>query len=135
MKHSPVSCWPGNVKRGQIGSGSTSMVGQLPLVTPWEPPAHALPPSSCTNWSAPAVAMACKPCAKAAAWPMVRSSKGCSSMPNFAPSEEQEEIRHLAHNVAVDQLRPQGRSAEKRGDISPELMHTLVQTGLTTPFP
>lgn len=56
-------------------------------------------------------------------------------MPNFAPTEEQEAIRHLAHNLAIDQLRPQGRSAEKRGDISPELMQTLVQTGLTTPFP
>src|SRR2546430_1015025 len=56
-------------------------------------------------------------------------------MLNFAPTEEQEEIRRLAHSVAVEQLRISGRSAEKRGDISPELMHTLVQTGLTTPFP
>ena len=56
-------------------------------------------------------------------------------MLNFAPTEEQEEIRNLAHTVAVEELRNQGRGAEKRGDISPELMHTLVQTGLTTPFP
>ncbi len=56
-------------------------------------------------------------------------------MLNFAPTEEQEEIRNLAHSIAVEQLRISGRGAEKRGDISPELMHTLVQTGLTTPFP
>src|SRR5258707_2089242 len=56
-------------------------------------------------------------------------------MLNFAPTEEQEEIRNLAHSIAIEQLRPQGRSAEKRGDISLELLHTLVQTGLTTPFP
>ncbi len=53
----------------------------------------------------------------------------------FLPTEEQEEIRHLAHSVAVEQLRPQGRSAEKRGDISSTLMQKLAQTGLTTPFP
>src|SRR5947209_1890739 len=56
-------------------------------------------------------------------------------MLNFAPTEEQEEIRNLARSVAVEQLRPQGRSAEQRGDILPELMQTLVRTGLTTPFP
>ena len=56
-------------------------------------------------------------------------------MLDFAPTEEQEEIRNLAHSVAIEQLRPQGRSAEQQGDISPELMQTLVQTGLTTPFP
>jgi alkylation response protein AidB-like acyl-CoA dehydrogenase len=56
-------------------------------------------------------------------------------MLNFAPTEEQEEIRSLARNLAVEQLRPQGRDAELKGDISPELMQTLVQTGLTTPFP
>jgi alkylation response protein AidB-like acyl-CoA dehydrogenase len=55
-------------------------------------------------------------------------------MVNFSPTVEQEEIRQLAHSLAVDQLRPQGRSAEQRGDISPELMQTLSQTGLTTPF-
>lgn len=56
-------------------------------------------------------------------------------MLNFAPTEEQEEIRRLAQSVALEQLRPQGRTSEKRGDISPELMKTLMQTGLTTPFP
>jgi alkylation response protein AidB-like acyl-CoA dehydrogenase len=56
-------------------------------------------------------------------------------MLNFAPTEEQEEIRNLARSLAVEQLRPQGRIAEQKGDISPELMQTLSQTGLTTPFP
>ena len=56
-------------------------------------------------------------------------------MPNFAPTEEQEEIRHLARSVAMEQLRPQGRASEKQGDIAPELMRTLAQTGLTMPFP
>src|SRR6266699_2574735 len=57
------------------------------------------------------------------------------SMLNFAPTEEQEEIRNLAYSVASEQLRPRARDAEKRGDIAPELMKTLAQTGLTTPFP
>ena len=56
-------------------------------------------------------------------------------MPNFAPSEEQEEIRNLARSLALEQLRPQGRTSEKQGDISPELVRTLAQTGLTMPFP
>jgi len=56
-------------------------------------------------------------------------------MLNFAPTEEQEEIRSLARSLAVEQLRPQGREAEQKGDISPELVQTLSQTGLTTPFP
>src|SRR5437660_9553872 len=56
-------------------------------------------------------------------------------MLNSAPTEEQEEIHRLAHSVATEQLRPQGRSAEVQSDISPELMQTLAQTGLTTPFP
>src|ERR1700730_10542903 len=56
-------------------------------------------------------------------------------MPNFAPTEEQEEIRNLARSVAVEQLRPRGRASERSGDIAPELMRTLAQTGLTTPFP
>jgi len=56
-------------------------------------------------------------------------------MLSFAPTEEQEEIRNLAQSVAVEQLRPQGRSAEQQGDISPSLMQTLLRTGLTTPFP
>jgi acyl-CoA dehydrogenase len=56
-------------------------------------------------------------------------------MLNFAPTEEQEEIRSLARSLAVEQLRSQGREAEQKGDISPELMRTLSQTGLSTPFP
>lgn len=56
-------------------------------------------------------------------------------MPNFAPTEEQEAVRNLARSLAVEQLRPQGREAERRGDIAPELMQTLAQIGLTTPFP
>ncbi len=56
-------------------------------------------------------------------------------MPNFAPTEEQEEIRKLARSIAIEQLRPQGRSAEKNGEISLELLRTLLETGLTTPFP
>src|SRR6266849_4628504 len=56
-------------------------------------------------------------------------------MLDFAPNEEQEEVRNLARSVAVEQLRPQGRDAERKGDISPALMQTLAQTGLTTPFP
>ena len=57
-------------------------------------------------------------------------------MPNFAPTEEQEEIRKLAHSIAVEQLRPHGRSAEKSGEISLELLHSLSwRPGLTTPFP
>lgn len=56
-------------------------------------------------------------------------------MLDFAPTEEQQEIQRLAHTLAVEQLRPHGRSAEKRGDISLELLHTLLQTGITTPFP
>ena len=56
-------------------------------------------------------------------------------MLNFAPTEEQEEIRSLARSLAVEQLRPHGREAEQKGDISPELVQTLSQTGLTTPFP
>ncbi len=56
-------------------------------------------------------------------------------MLNFAPTEEQEEIRNLAQSLAGEQLRPRARDAEQRGDISPELMQTLAQTGLTTPFP
>lgn len=56
-------------------------------------------------------------------------------MLNFAPTEEQDEIRSLAHSVAIDQLRRQARSSEKNNDISPALMQTLAQTGLTTPFP
>jgi alkylation response protein AidB-like acyl-CoA dehydrogenase len=56
-------------------------------------------------------------------------------MLNFAPTEEQEEIRNLSRSLATEQLRPQARTSEQKGDISPELMQTLSQTGLTTPFP
>jgi alkylation response protein AidB-like acyl-CoA dehydrogenase len=56
-------------------------------------------------------------------------------MLNFALTGEQEEIRSLARSLAVEQLRPLGREAEQKGDISPELMRTLTQTGLTMPFP
>jgi alkylation response protein AidB-like acyl-CoA dehydrogenase len=56
------------------------------------------------------------------------------SMLNFAPTEEQEEIRNLAYSIASGQLRTRAREAEKRGDIAPELMQTLARTGLTTPF-
>jgi alkylation response protein AidB-like acyl-CoA dehydrogenase len=56
-------------------------------------------------------------------------------MLNFAPTEEQEEIRNLSRSLAIEQLRPQARTAEQKGGISPELMQTLSQTGLTTPFP
>jgi alkylation response protein AidB-like acyl-CoA dehydrogenase len=56
-------------------------------------------------------------------------------MLSFAPTEEQEEIRRLALSLANEQLRPQGRAAEKRGDIPEDVMRTLAQTGLTMPFP
>jgi acyl-CoA dehydrogenase len=55
-------------------------------------------------------------------------------MLNFAPTDEQEEVRRLAHDVATEQFRAQGREAEKQGDISPALARTLAQTGLITPF-
>ncbi len=56
-------------------------------------------------------------------------------MLNFAPTAEQEEVRHLAHSLALDALRPQARAAEKAGDISLALRRTLAETGLTMPFP
>jgi alkylation response protein AidB-like acyl-CoA dehydrogenase len=56
-------------------------------------------------------------------------------MPNFAPTEEQEEIRNLARSIAVEKLRPQGRASERQGDIAPDLLRALAQTGLTMPFP
>lgn len=55
-------------------------------------------------------------------------------MLSFSPTEEQEEIRCLALSLAGEQLRPQGRAAEKLGDIPEQVMRTLAQTGLTTPF-
>lgn len=56
-------------------------------------------------------------------------------MLHFSPTDEQEEIRHLARSIANEQLRTQGRTSEKNGDISPSLMQILTRTGLTTPFP
>lgn len=53
-------------------------------------------------------------------------------MLDFALPEELEEVRKLAHSIA---LRPQARAAERSGDISTSLMQTLLQTGLTMPFP
>lgn len=55
-------------------------------------------------------------------------------MLNFAPTEEQEEICQLARSLATDQLRPRGREAEQAGDVPADLLRTLAQTGLTTPF-
>lgn len=56
-------------------------------------------------------------------------------MLSFSPTEEQEEIRSLAHSIALEQMRSQGRAAEKQGDIPAAVMQTISQTGLTTPFP
>lgn len=56
-------------------------------------------------------------------------------MLNFAPTEEQEEIRSLAQNLAREQLRPHGRAADSTGSVPTDLLRTLAQTGLTTPFP
>lgn len=56
-------------------------------------------------------------------------------MLNFAPTEEQEEIRNLARSLATEQLRPQGRAAERAASVPTEVLRTLAQTGLTTPFP
>ncbi|WP_052888476.1 acyl-CoA dehydrogenase family protein [Thermogemmatispora carboxidivorans] len=56
-------------------------------------------------------------------------------MLDFAPTEEQEEIRKLAQSIALDHLRPHARKAEAERDSSTELRLTLAQTGLTTPFP
>ena len=56
-------------------------------------------------------------------------------MLSFVPTDEQEEIRRLAYSLASEQLRSQGRATEKSGAISPSLLQTIAQTGLTTPFP
>jgi alkylation response protein AidB-like acyl-CoA dehydrogenase len=56
-------------------------------------------------------------------------------MLNFAPTEEQEEIRSLAHTLAQEQLRPQGREADRSSRVPVDLLRTLAQTGLTAPFP
>jgi alkylation response protein AidB-like acyl-CoA dehydrogenase len=55
-------------------------------------------------------------------------------MLNFAPTEEQEEIQKLARSLATDLLRPRGREAERANSVPTELLRTLAQTGLTTPF-
>jgi alkylation response protein AidB-like acyl-CoA dehydrogenase len=62
-------------------------------------------------------------------------AKDGNFMLHFSPTEEQEEIRHLARSIASEQLRTQARASEKNGDISPSLMQILTQTGLITPFP
>ncbi len=56
-------------------------------------------------------------------------------MLNFAPTEEQEEIRKLAHSLAEEQLRPHGREAERSASAPESVLRTLARTGLTTPFP
>jgi alkylation response protein AidB-like acyl-CoA dehydrogenase len=56
-------------------------------------------------------------------------------MLNFAPTEEQEEIRNLAQSLAKEQLRPQGRAAERAARVPVDLGRTVARTGLTAPFP
>lgn len=56
-------------------------------------------------------------------------------MLNFAPTEEQEEIRSLARTLAMEQMSPRGRAAERSGQVPSELLLTFAQTGLTMPFP
>lgn len=56
-------------------------------------------------------------------------------MLNFAPTEEQTEIRDLAYSLAEEQLRPRGREADRAGCAPSDLLRTLASTGLTTPFP
>lgn len=56
-------------------------------------------------------------------------------MLHFAPTEEQTEIQNLARSLAVEQLRPRGREADRSASVPGELLQTLAQTGLTTPFP
>jgi len=55
-------------------------------------------------------------------------------MLNFAPTEEQEEIRSLAQSLASEQLRPHGRESDRSASVPASLLRTLAQTGLTTPF-
>jgi alkylation response protein AidB-like acyl-CoA dehydrogenase len=55
-------------------------------------------------------------------------------MLDFSPTAEQEEIRRLAHSIAMEQLRPQARIAEQQASLSPTLAHIVAQTGLTTPY-
>lgn len=56
-------------------------------------------------------------------------------MLNFAPTEEQEEVRSLARSLAGEQVRPRGREAERAASVPTDLLRTLAQTGLTAPFP
>jgi len=56
------------------------------------------------------------------------------SMLNFAPTEEQKEIQKLARSLALDQFRARGREAERASNAPAELLYTLAQTGLMTPF-
>ena len=56
-------------------------------------------------------------------------------MLNFAPTDEQVEIRSLAHSLATEQLRPHGREAEREASVPIAILRTLAQTGLMTPFP
>lgn len=56
-------------------------------------------------------------------------------MLNFAPTEEQEEIRSLARSLAEEQLRPHGREADHSARVPADVLRTLASTGLTTPFP
>ena len=46
-------------------------------------------------------------------------------MLNFAPTEEQAEIRELAHSLAEEQLRPHGREADRAGGAPSDLLRTL----------
>ncbi len=41
----------------------------------------------------------------------------------------------MALSLAVDQLRPRGREAERSASVPADLLSTLARTGLTTPFP
>jgi len=56
-------------------------------------------------------------------------------MVGFAPTAEQEAIRDLAHEVAIEQLRPLARVAEAEGGIPATLLQVLDETGLAAPFP
>ncbi len=56
-------------------------------------------------------------------------------MLSFAPTEEQEEIRNLVRSLALEQLRPRAREADRTGQVPSDLLLTLARTGLTTPFP
>jgi alkylation response protein AidB-like acyl-CoA dehydrogenase len=55
-------------------------------------------------------------------------------MLNFSPTTEQDEIRHLAHSIAMEQLRPQARLSEQASSLSPTLSSIIARTGLTTPY-